>query len=119
MTAIFIDRAHMLYDFVTKKKIYLCTIVFKNILKQFDQRKANRIALPSSCLIYEYILAYKDLSLPSDSWFKQLDTMVMPKFLPFGDVPSSPTHSVLAPPAPGRSTRYNAPKKSSLPLILF
>ncbi|KAI5653589.1 hypothetical protein M9H77_30776 [Catharanthus roseus] len=60
VTAISKERAHLLYDFATRKRINLCTIIFRNILRQIDQKKASKFALPSPCLISEYILAYLD-----------------------------------------------------------
>lgn len=63
MIVVLKDRSHMLYAFVSKKNINLCTIIFKIILRQLDQRKANKNALPSPCLIFEYILTCRDLFL--------------------------------------------------------
>ncbi|KAI5663243.1 hypothetical protein M9H77_22566 [Catharanthus roseus] len=60
------ERAHLLYAFATRKKINICTVIFRNIRKQIDRKNASEIALPCPCLISEYLLGCKDISLPSD-----------------------------------------------------
>ncbi|KAI5681484.1 hypothetical protein M9H77_02712 [Catharanthus roseus] len=69
VTVVLKKRAHLLYAFATRKRINICTVIFKNILRQIDQKKASKIALPL------------DLSLPSDFWVKALHTLVMPKII--------------------------------------
>ncbi|KAI5681360.1 hypothetical protein M9H77_02587 [Catharanthus roseus] len=60
-------HTHLLYAFSTEKKINICTVIFKNILMQMDQKKTSRIALPRPYLITEYLLGCRDLSMPFDS----------------------------------------------------
>ncbi|KAI5672780.1 hypothetical protein M9H77_13144 [Catharanthus roseus] len=68
VTAVLKERAHLLYTFAIRKRINICTVIFKNILRKIDQKKANNIALSCPCLISEYLLGCKDLSLLSDFW---------------------------------------------------
>ncbi|KAI5671851.1 hypothetical protein M9H77_12215 [Catharanthus roseus] len=68
VTIVLKERAHLLYAFATRKRINICTVILRNILRQIDQKKANKKTLPYLCLISEYLLGCRDLSLPSDSW---------------------------------------------------
>lgn len=95
MTVVLKDWALLFHGFATRMKFNFCTIIFNNILRQLDQKKSRQVALPSPCLIVDFILGCKDLSLPSDSWFRELDVMVMHKLLGSGIAPPSLTHSML------------------------
>ncbi|KAI5668017.1 hypothetical protein M9H77_17870 [Catharanthus roseus] len=55
------------------KRSISALFIFKNILRQIDQMKASKIALPCPYLISEYLLGSRDLSLPSDSYVRALD----------------------------------------------
>ncbi|KAI5657401.1 hypothetical protein M9H77_26194 [Catharanthus roseus] len=98
------ERVHLLYTFATRKGINIRTIIFKNILRLIDQKKANKIALPCPCLISNYLLGCMDLSLPS--WVRALNPLVMPKIVAPSVVPPSPTPSILGHTGPGKSTRF-------------
>ncbi|KAI5650490.1 hypothetical protein M9H77_36495 [Catharanthus roseus] len=56
VTTVLKERAHLRYAFATKKKINICTVIFKNIHTQIDQNKASKITLPCPYLITEYLL---------------------------------------------------------------
>lgn len=73
VTIVLKERAHLSFAFATKKNINLYIVLFKNIVRQLDQRKDNKIVLSSPCLITEQILGCKDLSLPIDIWVNELD----------------------------------------------
>ncbi|KAI5677376.1 hypothetical protein M9H77_08326 [Catharanthus roseus] len=102
------ERAHLLYAFSTRKMINICIVIFRNILRQIDQKKASKIALPCLFLISEYLLGCRDLSLPSDSWVRALDPLVMPKIIVPSVVPPSPTLSTQEHTRPGKSTRQQS-----------
>ncbi|KAI5676396.1 hypothetical protein M9H77_07346 [Catharanthus roseus] len=82
--------------------------VAKILLWELDQKKNRQVTLPSLCLISDFILGYKDLSLPSDSLVRELDVMVMPKLIGLGIAPPSSTHLV---PRATRPTRNKIGKK--------
>ncbi|KAI5663395.1 hypothetical protein M9H77_22718 [Catharanthus roseus] len=79
VTALLKEMTHLLHTFSTRKRINLFTVMLRNILRKIDQKKASKIALPSPCLISKYILGCRDLSLPTDSWLRELYPLVMPK----------------------------------------
>lgn len=60
-----------------QEEINLCTMIFKNIIRQLDQKKARTLAMPSPCLITEFFLGCRDLSLPSDSWCRELELLMI------------------------------------------
>ncbi|KAI5681106.1 hypothetical protein M9H77_02333 [Catharanthus roseus] len=103
--ALFRARAHMLYALATKQKFNSCIVIFKNIFRQIGQKKAIKIALPCSCLITEYLLCCKDLSLPFDFWGRALDALVMTKNIAPGLVPPTLTPSTQGHTSPSTSTR--------------
>ncbi|KAI5662966.1 hypothetical protein M9H77_22289 [Catharanthus roseus] len=103
--ALFRERAHLLYAFATMKKINICTVIFRNILKKIDQKKTSKIALPHLCLISEYILGCRDLSLLSNSWVSALDPLVLPKIVAPSVVPLYSTPSTQGHSGPCRSTK--------------
>ncbi|KAI5653486.1 hypothetical protein M9H77_30673 [Catharanthus roseus] len=118
VTVVLKERAHLLYTFVTRKKINICTVTFRNILIQIDKKKsnihkkkANKIALPYPCLSSEYLLGCIDPLLPSDSWERALDPLVMPKNTAPGVVPDSLTPSTQGHTSPGQSTGQQSSKK--------
>ncbi|KAI5668676.1 hypothetical protein M9H77_18529 [Catharanthus roseus] len=90
ITIVLKEMAHLLYAFATRKRINLCIVIFRNILRNIDQKKPSKIVLPSPCLISEYILRCRDLSLPTDSWMRELNLLVMPNIIAPGIVPPSP-----------------------------
>ncbi|KAI5682014.1 hypothetical protein M9H77_03242 [Catharanthus roseus] len=99
------------------RRINRCTVIFRNILRQIDQNKANTIDLLCACLIFEYILGCKVLSMPFDSWVRALDPLVvMPKIVAHGVVPPSPTPSTPGHTNPGRFTTQQASGKKQLNL---
>ncbi|KAI5649606.1 hypothetical protein M9H77_35611 [Catharanthus roseus] len=105
-------KVHLLYVFATKKRINICIVILRNILKQIDQNKANEIAFP--CLISEYLLGCRDLFLPFVSWVEALDPLMMLKIIVPGMVPLSPAPSILRHTGPGRSIKQQVTKKKQL-----
>ncbi|KAI5667655.1 hypothetical protein M9H77_17508 [Catharanthus roseus] len=93
ITTILKERSHLLYVFATRRRINICIVIFRNILRQIDQKKASKTALLCPCLISEYLLCCRDLSLSSNSWVRALEPLVMPKIIAPGVVPPSPTLS--------------------------
>ncbi|KAI5681869.1 hypothetical protein M9H77_03097 [Catharanthus roseus] len=83
--------------------INICTVIFKNILRHIDQKKSSKITLPCPCC--------RDLSLPSDSWVRALDPLVMPKTTTLEMVSPFTTSSIQEHTSLGRSTRQQSSKK--------
>ncbi|KAI5663414.1 hypothetical protein M9H77_22737 [Catharanthus roseus] len=75
------------------------------------QPMASKITLPCPFLIIEYLLDCGDLSIPSDSWVKALDPLLMPKSTAPSVVPPSPTLSTQGHIGPDRSisTKVTSP----------
>ncbi|KAI5653274.1 hypothetical protein M9H77_30461 [Catharanthus roseus] len=67
VTIVLKERAHLFYAFAIRKRINICTVIFRNILRQIYQKKASKIALQCPRLISEYLLGCRNLSLPSNS----------------------------------------------------
>ncbi|KAI5653601.1 hypothetical protein M9H77_30788 [Catharanthus roseus] len=103
VTAVPKERAHILYALATRKRINICNVIFRNILRKIDQKKASKIAFPCPYLISGYLLSCRGLSLPSDSWVRTLDPLVMPKIVPVSVVPPSPTPSTQGHTGAGRA----------------
>ncbi|KAI5677193.1 hypothetical protein M9H77_08143 [Catharanthus roseus] len=99
VTVIRKKKGHLLYAFATQKNINICT------------KKASKIALSFLYLITEYLLGYRDLSIPSDSWVRALDPLVMPKSTALSVVPQSHTLSTQGHTALDISTRQQSTKK--------
>ncbi|KAI5652592.1 hypothetical protein M9H77_29779 [Catharanthus roseus] len=97
ITVVLKERAHLLYAFASKKKINICTMIFKNISGRLTRRRAYTNT--------EYLLCCKDLSIPSDSWVRALEPLVMPNSTAPGVMPPSPTPSRQGHTGPGRCTR--------------
>ncbi|KAI5653600.1 hypothetical protein M9H77_30787 [Catharanthus roseus] len=106
VTAVPKERAHLLYALATRKRINIYNVIFRNILRKIGQKKASKIAFPCPHLISGYLLSCRGLSLPSDSWVRTLDPLVMPKIVAVSVVPPFQLH-------PHKDTRAQAGLPSS------
>ncbi|KAI5658093.1 hypothetical protein M9H77_26886 [Catharanthus roseus] len=111
VTTVLKEKAHLLYGFATRKRINICTIMFRNILRKIVQKKARKIVLPCPCLISEHQLGCRELYLSSNSWVRALDPLVIPKIIALGVVPLSPTQSTQGHTGLCRSSKQQLSKK--------
>lgn len=83
------DTAQLLYVFTTKQNINHGTIIYHNMLHYVNLEKTKNLALPSLFLIFEYLLSCKEMFVPKDRIYKEIDRLHLPKGVVLVAVPSS------------------------------